>query len=126
MARQSGCQIGHIMTVEALPTGLGQEKKGWFFPTEGICSRTGLLQVVSGLVKHIPLEELQGRSVVIVANLKAGNMRGIKSQAMVLAASSPDGSKVYLLLYFYCRESNTSKTYSSSRPYSPMGKTYCC
>lgn len=57
-------------------------------------TQAGLLQVVSGLVKHIPLEELQGRSVVVVANLKPGNMRGIKSQAMVLAASTPSGDKV--------------------------------
>lgn len=52
------------------------------------------MQVVSGLVKHIPLEDMQGRSVVIVANLKPSNMRGIKSQAMVLAASSSDGQNV--------------------------------
>ena len=45
-------------------------------------------------MKHIPLEDLQGRSVVVVANLKPGNMRGIKSQAMILAASTPGGDKV--------------------------------
>jgi len=50
--------------------------------------------VVSGLVKHIALEDMQGRRVVIVANLKAGNMRGVRSEAMVLAASSADGLKV--------------------------------
>ncbi len=49
--------------------------------------------MVSGLAKYIPLEELAGRRVVIVANLKPANMRGVKSQAMVLAASSPDGSQ---------------------------------
>jgi tRNA-binding EMAP/Myf-like protein len=52
------------------------------------------VQVVSGLVKHIALEDMQGRRVVIVANLKAGNMRGVRSEAMVLAASSADGLKV--------------------------------
>jgi len=53
--------------------------------------------VVSGLAKFMPLEALQGRRVVIVANLKPANMRGVKSQAMVLAASSSsDGSKVEL------------------------------
>ena len=45
-------------------------------------------------MKYIPLEEMQGKRVVIVANLKAGNMRGVKSQAMVLAASSADGEQV--------------------------------
>ena len=45
-------------------------------------------------MNYIPLEEMQGQRVVIVANLKAGNMRGVKSQAMVLAASSADGEQV--------------------------------
>ena len=49
---------------------------------------------MSGLAKHMTLEELQGRRVVIVANLKPANMRKVLSQAMVLAATAPDGSKV--------------------------------
>jgi aminoacyl tRNA synthase complex-interacting multifunctional protein 1 len=35
--------------------------------------------IVSGLVKFVPLEEMQGRMVVVIANLKPRNMRGIKS-----------------------------------------------
>ncbi len=53
--------------------------------------------VVSGLVKYIPLDKMQNRKVVLVCNLKPANMRGIKSQAMVLAATSPDGSRVELV-----------------------------
>jgi aminoacyl tRNA synthase complex-interacting multifunctional protein 1 len=45
--------------------------------------------VCSGLVKYIPLEEMQKRLVVCVCNLKEVKMRGIMSQAMVLAASEP-------------------------------------
>ena len=43
--------------------------------------------VCSGLVKYIPLEEMQNRVVVCVCNLNEVKMRGITSQAMVLAAS---------------------------------------
>lgn len=43
--------------------------------------------VCSGLSGLIPLEEMQGRKVVVVCNLKPVKMRGIKSAAMVLAAS---------------------------------------
>jgi aminoacyl tRNA synthase complex-interacting multifunctional protein 1 len=43
--------------------------------------------VCSGLNGLVPLEEMQGRKVVVVANLKPVKMRGIKSCAMVLAAS---------------------------------------
>ena len=52
-------------------------------------------QVVSGLVKYIPeASMLEGRHVLVLCNLKPANMRGVQSQAMVLAASSPDGEKV--------------------------------
>ncbi|KAJ0050751.1 hypothetical protein NL108_005881 [Boleophthalmus pectinirostris] len=50
------------------------------------CPRT----VVSGLVKHIPLDQMQNRMAVLLCNLKAAKMRGVVSQAMVMCASSPD------------------------------------
>ncbi|KAK9146016.1 hypothetical protein Sjap_005919 [Stephania japonica] len=53
--------------------------------------------VVSGLVKYIPLEEMQNRKVCVLCNLKPATMRGIKSQAMVLAASNGDHTKVELV-----------------------------
>lgn len=43
--------------------------------------------VCSGLNGLIPLSEMQNRKVVVVCNLKPVTMRGIKSAAMVLAAS---------------------------------------
>ncbi|XP_041941745.1 aminoacyl tRNA synthase complex-interacting multifunctional protein 1a [Alosa alosa] len=46
--------------------------------------------VVSGLVKHIPLDQMQNRMVVLLCNLKPAKMRGVVSQAMVMCASSPD------------------------------------
>ncbi|KAK9473953.1 uncharacterized protein V1510DRAFT_311244 [Dipodascopsis tothii] len=46
--------------------------------------------VCSGLVKYIPIEDMQQRLVVVVANLKPVSMRGIKSCAMVLCASNDD------------------------------------
>ncbi|CAA6653607.1 unnamed protein product [Spirodela intermedia] len=44
--------------------------------------------VVSGLVKYIPIDEMQNRKVCVLCNLKPATMRGIKSHAMVLAASN--------------------------------------
>jgi methionyl-tRNA synthetase len=46
--------------------------------------------VVSGLVRHVPLEEMQNRLVVCLCNLKPAKMRGIESCAMVMCASSPE------------------------------------
>ncbi|XP_068798055.1 aminoacyl tRNA synthase complex-interacting multifunctional protein 1 isoform X2 [Struthio camelus] len=46
--------------------------------------------VVSGLVKHVPLDQMQNRMAILLCNLKAAKMRGVVSQAMVMCASSPD------------------------------------
>lgn len=43
--------------------------------------------VCSGLNGLVPIEEMQERLVVLVCNLKPVTMRGVKSAAMVLAAS---------------------------------------
>lgn len=43
--------------------------------------------IVSGLVAFVPLEEMNDRDVVVICNLKARNMRGVKSHGMVLCAS---------------------------------------
>jgi len=44
--------------------------------------------IVSGLVEFVPTEQLEGSLVVVLANLKARNMRGIKSHGMLLCASN--------------------------------------
>ncbi|XP_065578933.1 aminoacyl tRNA synthase complex-interacting multifunctional protein 1-like [Artemia franciscana] len=49
-----------------------------------------LRTVVSGLVKFVPLEEMQNRLAVFLCNLKPAKMRGIMSEAMVMCASTPD------------------------------------
>ncbi|MGA2377988.1 MAG: methionine--tRNA ligase [Spirochaetia bacterium] len=43
--------------------------------------------IVSGLVPHYQEEELLGRTIVLVANLKPALLRGVESQGMLLAAS---------------------------------------
>lgn len=76
-------RIGKIVAVEKHPDAdalyvekidLGEEKP-----------RT----IVSGLVKHHTLEEMQDRLIVVMCNLKPAKMRGILSEGMVMCASSP-------------------------------------
>ncbi|KAL4440332.1 hypothetical protein ABPG75_003333 [Micractinium tetrahymenae] len=45
-------------------------------------------QVVSGLVKFVPQEQMEGRRVVVVCNLKPAKMRDVMSYGMVLCASN--------------------------------------
>lgn len=47
-------------------------------------------QIVSGLVGHFTLEDLIGRSVVVVVNLKPANLRGVESQGMIVAAKDDE------------------------------------
>jgi methionyl-tRNA synthetase len=51
-------------------------------------------QVVSGIAQFYKPEELVGQSVVLVANLKPVNLRGVESQGMILAASHEKALKV--------------------------------
>lgn len=46
------------------------------------------VQVVAGIRKHYKPEELRGRLVAMVANLKPATIRGIRSEGMILAASN--------------------------------------
>lgn len=54
------------------------------------CGEAKPRTVVSGLVKHVPIEQMQNRMVVILCNLKAAKMRGVTSEAMVMCASTPE------------------------------------
>ena len=47
--------------------------------------------VVSGIALHYAPEELVGKDVVVVANLKPAKLRGIQSRGMILAASDGEG-----------------------------------
>lgn len=50
--------------------------------------------IVSGIALHYSPEEMVGKKVVIVANLKPVKLRGIMSQGMILAASEGDTLEV--------------------------------
>ncbi|PIR25703.1 MAG: methionine--tRNA ligase [Deltaproteobacteria bacterium CG11_big_fil_rev_8_21_14_0_20_42_23] len=47
-------------------------------------------QIVSGIAKHFAPEELIGKQVVVVTNLKPVKLRGVESEGMILAASNDD------------------------------------
>lgn len=47
--------------------------------------------IVSGLVPHYQEDELLGRTIIVVTNLKPAKLRGVKSHGMLLAASASDG-----------------------------------
>jgi methionyl-tRNA synthetase len=54
-------------------------------------------QILAGISEHYAPEDLVGRRVVIVANLKPRKLMGMQSQGMVLAASDENGLSILLL-----------------------------
>ena len=54
-------------------------------------------QLVAGIRGHYEPAALVGKQIVVVANLAPRMMRGVESQGMLLAATSPDQAQVILL-----------------------------
>lgn len=50
--------------------------------------------IVSGIAQHYEPENLIGKNVIVIANLKPTKLRGIESRGMVLAASDGEGNLV--------------------------------
>lgn len=57
----------------------------------------GVRTIVSGIAKSYRPEELVGKTVAVVANLKAAKLMGIQSNGMVLAAFDGEKHKVLML-----------------------------
>ena len=51
-------------------------------------------QLVAGVAEYYKPEEIIGKTIVIVANLKPAKIRGVESQGMLLAAKDADGLKL--------------------------------
>ncbi len=47
--------------------------------------------ICAGLRRHLSLEDLRGRKVAVLANLKPAKLRGIESRGMILATDRRDG-----------------------------------
>ena len=45
-------------------------------------------QIVSGIAKFFSPQEMVGRKVIVVSNLKPAKLRGVESQGMILAADA--------------------------------------
>jgi methionyl-tRNA synthetase len=52
-------------------------------------------QVISGIAEHYKPEDLVGKYVVLVANLKPVTLRGELSQGMIIAAATEDDKKLF-------------------------------
>ncbi|CAH2215144.1 methionine--tRNA ligase [Tepidibacter aestuarii] len=53
-------------------------------------------QIVSGIAKHFNPDDLVGKQVMVVCNLKPVKLRGVESQGMILSAATDDDSLLVL------------------------------
>jgi methionyl-tRNA synthetase len=53
--------------------------------------------IVSGIREFYEPQELVGRDIIVICNLKPAKLRGVLSNGMLLAAESPDGKELALL-----------------------------
>ncbi|GJP34343.1 hypothetical protein CLOM_g10419 [Closterium sp. NIES-68] len=90
---------------EGLELRVGRIIKAWKHPEADslyveevdVGEEGGPRTICSGLVKYVAEEDMQDRLVVVLANLKPRNMRGVKSNGMLLAASDESHENVELL-----------------------------
>ncbi|MCD6340720.1 MAG: methionine--tRNA ligase subunit beta [Desulfurococcales archaeon] len=54
-------------------------------------------QIIAGLARWYSPEELKGKYVIVVANLKPKRFMGLESQGMILATCSEEGGRPILL-----------------------------
>ncbi|KAG8862426.1 G4 quadruplex nucleic acid binding protein [Tulasnella sp. 330] len=79
-------RVGHIVDVKRHP-----DADGLYVEQIDIGEESGPRTIISGLVNYIPIDKMQGKYLIVVANLKPAAMRGIKSYGMVLCATSKAG-----------------------------------
>ena len=78
-------QVGEIISCEAVP----KSKKL-------LCSQVKIgsqvKQIVSGIRKHYTPEEMVGKKVMVLVNLKSAKLAGVLSEGMLLCAEDAEGN----------------------------------
>lgn len=83
-------RVGRVESVEAVP-----KSKKLLKLMVNLGSELGTRQVLAGVSQFYQPEQLIGRQIVVVANLKPAMLAGLESQGMILAAS--DGTSISIL-----------------------------
>ena len=78
-------QVGEIIACEAV-------KKSKKLLCSQVMIGNQVRQIVSGIRKHYSPEEMVGKKVMVVTNLKPATLAGVKSEGMILCAEDADGN----------------------------------
>ena len=77
-------QIGEVIACEAV-------KKSKKLLCSQVKIGSQVRQIVSGIKKYYTPEEMVGKKVMVLVNLKPATLAGVKSEGMILCAVKPDG-----------------------------------
>ena len=90
-------QVGEIISCEAVP----KSKKL-------LCSQVKIgsqvKQIVSGIRKHYTPEEMVGKKVMVLVNLKPAKLAGVLSEGMLLCAEDAEGNLALMTPEKQCRQ----------------------
>ena len=78
-------QVGEIIACEAV-------KKSKKLLCSQVRIGSEVRQIVSGIRKYYTPEEMVGKKVMVITNLKPAKLAGLMSEGMILCAEAPDGS----------------------------------
>ena len=78
-------QVGEIIACEAV-------KKSRKLLCSQVKIGSQVRQIVSGIKSHYSAEEMVGKKVMVVTNLKPAKLAGILSEGMILCAEDTDGN----------------------------------
>ena len=78
-------QVGEIVACEAV-------KKSKKLLCSQVKIGSEVRQIVSGIRKYYSPEEMVGKKVMVITNLKPAKLAGLMSEGMILCAEAPDGS----------------------------------
>ncbi|MDP4039644.1 MAG: hypothetical protein Q8P57_03630 [Candidatus Pacearchaeota archaeon] len=85
-------RIGKIINVEDHPNA-----DKLYVLTINFGNEIGKRVIVAGLKPYYKKEDLKDKKAVFITNLEPVTLRGIKSEGMILAASTPDKSHICIL-----------------------------
>ena len=77
-------KVGEVLSCEKHP------KADKLLVSQIDCGHGDVRQIVSGIANHFTPEEMKGKKVIVVTNLKPAKLRGVESQGMILAGETAD------------------------------------
>jgi methionyl-tRNA synthetase len=85
-------RVGQVIAAEMVP-----KSKKLIKLQVDLGAKLGTRQILSGIAQFYAPEQLVGKKIIVVANLKKAMLMGLESHGMLLAASDESGTKLSIV-----------------------------